>query len=178
MKKDRPGAGRGRGIYRIGLRCRSSGAIQQGSGPGDAGLQLDRLLHLRRRGGGLWAADQHVQDTITGTPLTIDQRQGAPVGSERLVSVTIGSSAAGGWPAFLVTGSLAASRAPFRTRSQGDRHLKLEDSWAAGVRVGYLVAPNVLSYVNGGYSGGAFLGVTLLDTVSGLPVAVTPTASS
>jgi len=43
--------------------------------------------------------------------------------------------------------------------------LKLEDSWAAGVRVGYLVAPNVLSYVNGGYSGALFSGVTLLDTV-------------
>ena len=26
-------------------------------------------------------------------------------------------------------------------------------SWAAGVRLGYLVAPNVLSYINGGYTG-------------------------
>ena len=27
-------------------------------------------------GGGLWAADQHVVDTVSGTPLTVDQRQG------------------------------------------------------------------------------------------------------
>jgi outer membrane immunogenic protein len=46
---------------------------------------------------------------------------------------------------------------------------KLEDSWAVGVRLGYLVAPNVLSYVNGGYSGSNWSGMTLLGTVSGLP---------
>jgi outer membrane immunogenic protein len=35
---------------------------------------------------------------------------------------------------------------------------KLRTSYAAGVRVGYLVAPNVLSYVNGGYSGSEWSG--------------------
>ena len=28
--------------------------------------------------------------------------------------------------------------------------VKMQDAWAAGARLGYLVAPNVLSYVNGG----------------------------
>jgi outer membrane immunogenic protein len=37
---------------------------------------------------------------------------------------------------------------------------KLKTSYAAGVRVGYLVAPNVLSYVNGGYSGSEWSGTT------------------
>jgi outer membrane immunogenic protein len=47
---------------------------------------------------------------------------------------------------------------------------KLEDSWAVGVRLGYLVAPNVLSYVNGGYSGSRWGSSEFFDTVSGLGV--------
>jgi outer membrane immunogenic protein len=42
------------------------------------------------------------------------------------------------------------------------------------VRLGYLVAPSVLSYVNGGYSFAEFSGSTLLDNVSGLAIATTP----
>jgi outer membrane immunogenic protein len=45
---------------------------------------------------------------------------------------------------------------------------------AAGVRLGYLVAPNVLSYVNGGYSFAEFSGSTQLNNVTGLAVATTP----
>ena len=46
--------------------------------------------------------------------------------------------------------------------------IKMQDAWAAGVRVGYLVAPNVLSYVNGGYSGSHWSGTTLLDRLAAL----------
>src|SRR5260221_1934259 len=46
----------------------------------------------------------------------------------------------------------------------------MQDAWAAGARLGYLVAPNVLSYVNGGYSGSHWSGTTLLGAFSGLPV--------
>ena len=49
-------------------------------------------------------------------------------------------------------------------------NIKMQDAVAAGVRVGYLVAPNVLSYVNGGYSGSYWSGVTALSTFTGLPV--------
>jgi outer membrane immunogenic protein len=45
---------------------------------------------------------------------------------------------------------------------------------AAGVRLGYLVAPNVLSYVNGGYSFAEFSGSTQLSNTTGLAVATTP----
>jgi outer membrane immunogenic protein len=44
---------------------------------------------------------------------------------------------------------------------------KMETAWAAGGRVGYLVAPNVLSYVNGGYTGTYWTGSTLLDSFTG-----------
>jgi outer membrane immunogenic protein len=37
---------------------------------------------------------------------------------------------------------------------------KLRTSYAAGVRLGYLVAPNVLSYVNAGYSGSEWSGAS------------------
>jgi outer membrane immunogenic protein len=50
---------------------------------------------------------------------------------------------------------------------------KLEDAWAAGVRLGYLVAPNVLSYVNAGYTGSQWSGTTLTDLGGGPFVATT-----
>ena len=50
--------------------------------------------------------------------------------------------------------------------------IKLQDSWAAGARLGYLIAPNVLSYVNGGYSGSSWSGAALLNAFSGSPVAM------
>ena len=46
---------------------------------------------------------------------------------------------------------------------------KMETAWAAGARVGYLVAPNVLSYVNGGYTGTYWTGSTLLGSNTGIP---------
>src|SRR6266702_1943608 len=51
---------------------------------------------------------------------------------------------------------------------------KLRTSYAAGVRLGYLVAPNVLSYVNGGYSGSEWSGSNLSTlTAGGGPTLVT-----
>lgn len=41
-------------------------------------------------------------------------------------------------------------------------------SYAAGARIGYLVAPNVLSYINGGWSHAEFKGTDLTSS-SGLP---------
>ena len=50
----------------------------------------------------------------------------------------------------------------------------LRTSYAAGVRLGYLVAPNVLSYVNGGYSGSQWSGSSLSSCrVSGGPAIAT-----
>jgi outer membrane immunogenic protein len=42
-------------------------------------------------------------------------------------------------------------------------------SYAAGVRLGYLVAPNVLSYVNGGWTGSHWKGTTEFNTTTGAP---------
>jgi outer membrane immunogenic protein len=122
-------------------------------------------------GGGLWAADQNVRATGASVPLTIDQRQG---GSGWFGTVGIGYDwqFGGKWVAGVFgDGQFGSIKGTLQDPLVGvTGTLKLEDSWAAGVRVGYLVAPNVLSYVNGGYSGARFSGVTLLDTVTGLPV--------
>ena len=46
---------------------------------------------------------------------------------------------------------------------------KLRDTWAAGGRLGYLVAPNVYSYVNAGYTQSYWSGASL-GPVSGVPL--------
>lgn len=126
-------------------------------------------------GGGLWAADQHLVNTFGNTPLTVDQRQGG--------SGWFGTVGAGydwqfntTWVAGVFAdgqfGSIKGTiQDPFLGPNFGfSSTQKLEDSWAVGVRVGYLVAPNVLSYVNGGYSGSEWSRSEFFDTVTGLNV--------
>jgi len=121
-------------------------------------------------GGGLSNADQSVVDTVTGTPLTITQRQG---GSGWFGTVGLGydwqfnSTWVAGVFADGQFGSIRATIQDPLFQSTGSQ--KLEDSWAAGVRLGWLVAPNVLSYVNGGYSGAHF-GQTNFTNLAGVPV--------
>jgi len=51
--------------------------------------------------------------------------------------------------------------------------IKDRTNWAGGARLGYLVAPSVLSYVNVGYSGGEFSGSTLTSNLTSVPFATT-----
>jgi outer membrane immunogenic protein len=121
-------------------------------------------------GGGLWAADQHVQTTVGALPLSIDQRQG---GSGWFGTVGAGYD----WQVntswlvgILADGQFGSLKGTVQDPITGlSASEKMQDAWAAGVRVGYLVAPNVLSYVNGGYSGSHWSGTTLYSTVSGVP---------
>ena len=121
-------------------------------------------------GGGLWDADTFTRDTVTGVPLSIHQTQGGDgwfgtVGAGydwQFSNWVFGIFGDGQF------GSLRGTiQDPFNAITGT---IKMQDAWAAGVRVGYLVAPNVLSYVNGGYSGSHWSGTTLLDTFSGFPV--------
>jgi outer membrane immunogenic protein len=122
-------------------------------------------------GGGLWASDQNVQTTVGAVPLTIDQRMGGSgwfgtvgIGYDWQVSPTWVVGVFGDGQFGSIKGSLSDPTVGWTGRQ------KLEDSWAAGVRVGYLVAPNVLSYVNGGYSGAHFSSTTFVSNFSGLNV--------
>lgn len=122
-------------------------------------------------GGGLWAADSNVVSTgvagpfgvlaPAGTALNRDQRSGG--------SGWFGTVGAGydwqfnsRWVAGIfadgqfgdIRGSLVDNFAGTEGRE------KLRTSYAAGARLGYLVAPNVLSYVNAGYSGSDWSGTS------------------
>src|SRR3981189_3676817 len=128
-------------------------------------------------GGGLWAADQHVQNSITGNPLTIDQRQG---GSGWFGTVGIGYDwqFGGRWVAGIFgDGQFGDIRGSLSDPDFGiEGREKLRTSYAGGVRLGYLVAPQVLSYVNAGYSGSEWSGsnLTTLAAGGGPVIATTP----
>ena len=119
-------------------------------------------------GGGLWAGDQHTQTTVGGLPLAIDQRNG---GSGWFGTVGAGYD----WQVnqswvigILADGQFGSLRSTIHDTFAGLTGFeKIQDQWAAGLRVGYLVAPNVLSYVNAGYSGAHFSGTNMISTISG-----------
>jgi outer membrane immunogenic protein len=126
-------------------------------------------------GGGLWAADSNVVSQVGPQPFlpTRDQRLG---GSGWFGTVGIGYDWQfnGRWVAGVfgdgqfgdISGSLSD---PFNGTEGRE---KLKTSYAAGVRLGYLVAPNVLSYVNAGYSGSQWSGTTQ-TTVFAAPAVTT-----
>ncbi|MBR1122590.1 porin family protein [Bradyrhizobium lablabi] len=116
-------------------------------------------------GGGLWDADSNVVTAPpvvpAGVALTRDQRMGGD-GWFGTVGAGYDWQFGGRWVAGIFGdaqfGSLKGSLSDPIFGTEG--RIKLETSWAAGVRLGYLVAPNVLSYVNAGYSGSDWSGTT------------------
>jgi outer membrane immunogenic protein len=131
-------------------------------------------------GGGLWSADTYTLNPATGNcALCAHMNQGG--------SGYFGTVGAGydwqfnrSWVAGLFAdgqfGSLRGTiqdQGPFFSGNE-----KLRDTWAVGVRLGYLVAPNVLSYVNAGYTGSDWSGTTMIlsQTLSTTPF-VTPSFS-
>jgi outer membrane immunogenic protein len=118
-------------------------------------------------GGGLSNSDQYVQTTAGALPLTITQRQG---GSGWFGTVGLGYDWQfnGTWVfGLLADGQFGSIRSTVQDPIAGiTGNQKVEDSWAAGARLGWLVAPNVLSYVNAGYSGAHF-GSTSFTTLGG-----------
>jgi len=115
-------------------------------------------------GGGLWAADSNVVTQPGGAALTRDQRLG---GSGWFGTVGAGydwqfnSSWVAGIFADGQFGDIRGSISDPTSIFPGfEGREKLRTSYAAGVRLGYLVAPNVLSYVNAGYSGSEWSGAS------------------
>src|SRR6476469_1959404 len=110
-------------------------------------------------GGGIWDADSHTN--ILGVPNTIDQRVGGD-GWFGTVGIGYDWQFGGGWVAGIFgDGQFGNIRGSISDPFFGvEGRQKLETSYAAGIRVGYLIAPNVLSYVNGGYSGSEWSGAS------------------
>ena len=105
-------------------------------------------------GGGIWDANNNIKATGTGAPLSINQKQGGD-GYFGTVGAGYDWQFGGSW----VFGILADGQFGSLQGSMVDQTFpggaltgtaKLRDTYAAGARLGYLVAPNVLSYVNAG----------------------------
>jgi outer membrane immunogenic protein len=122
-------------------------------------------------GGGIWDADTFTSVTATGVPLSINQRMGGD-GWFGTVGAGYDWQFNSTWVAgIFADGQFGSLRGSIQDPFAGwTGTIKMQDAWAAGVRLGYLVAPNVLSYVNGGYSGSHWSGSTFFSTFSGLPV--------
>lgn len=118
-------------------------------------------------GGGLWSADSNAEFP-TGVALTRDQRFGGS-GWFGTVGGGYDMQFAGRWVAGIFGdaqfGDIRGSLGDPSFATEG--RMKLETSYAAGVRLGYLVAPNVLSYVNAGYSGSEWSGTTQSTIAAG-----------
>ena len=54
--------------------------------------------------------------------------------------------------------------------------IKQSSAWAAGGRAGLLASPQVLSYVNGGYTSARFSGTTMVSGLSGAPFGISTAA--
>jgi outer membrane immunogenic protein len=128
-------------------------------------------------GGGLWAADTNTVLNSTGAPATSNLRMG---GSGWFGTVGAGYDWQfnGNWVAGILADGQFGSISGTITDVGSAGTEKLQTSYAGGVRLGYLVAPTVLSYVNAGYSGSQWSGVTL-STVGtgfggGVPINTTP----
>jgi outer membrane immunogenic protein len=119
-------------------------------------------------GYGMWNADEYANTFPGGLQTTSTQRYG---GSGYFGTVGAGYDWQfnGSWVAGVFgDGQFGSLKGTMQNDFLGVSGTeKLRDSYAAGVRIGYLVAPNVYSYVNGGYSGSQWSGSTLFDDVSG-----------
>ena len=128
-------------------------------------------------GYGLWDANTYSVNTATGNATSIAQRSG---GDGYVGTVGAGydwqlsQSWVGGIFADGQFGSIRGSLVDPTNALAGTE--KDKTNWAAGLRLGYVVAPTVLSYVNGGYSGSNFSGTTLA-TAAGVAAATTPSFS-
>jgi outer membrane immunogenic protein len=137
-------------------------------------------------GGGLWAADSGAVAAgpapggfaalpAPGTTLMRDQRLG---GSGWFAIVGAGYDwQVNNWIAGVFAdgqfGEIRGSLSEPYTSTEGSE--KLRTSYAAGVRLGYLVAPKVFSYVNAGYTGSEWSGANLFSVFPpGIPVTATP----
>jgi outer membrane immunogenic protein len=125
-------------------------------------------------GGGIWDANQDTRAAATGTILSVNRKSGGD-GYFGTVGAGYDWQFNQTWVAgIFADGQFGSIRGNMEDQFNGVAGTtKNTTSWAAGARLGYLVAPNVLSYVNGGYAGARFSGATLLTT-AGVPITTTP----
>jgi outer membrane immunogenic protein len=112
-------------------------------------------------GGGVWDADTFSVNAA-GNATSISQRQGGD-GWFGTVGAGYDWQFNHSWVAGIFAdgqfGSLKGTMVDSTLNVAGN--VKLQDTWAVGVRLGYLVAPNVYSYVNAGFTESFWNGASL-----------------
>jgi outer membrane immunogenic protein len=108
-------------------------------------------------GGGVWDGVGNVQAQPSGVALTQDQHLGGD-GWFGTVGAGFDWQFNRTWVAgVFADGQFGSMRGTLNDTTVAPGGFigqeTLKDTWAVGVRLGYLVAPNVLSYVNAGYTG-------------------------
>ena len=129
-------------------------------------------------GYGGWAADTTTQNPVTGAcVLCIVQVQGGKgwlgvggVGFDFQAIPKLVLGVFGDYDFSSLKGTIQ-DQVPFFA---GD--IKQTSAWAAGARAGWLVTPQVLSYVNGGYTRARFSGTNMVTTFVGAPTTFTTPA--
>src|SRR5216683_3869543 len=125
-------------------------------------------------GYGMFDSNTFVTTFPRGTPLTIGQKVGGD-GYFGTVGAGYDWQFNGSWVAGIFAdgqfGSIKGSLTdPLFAGGGASGSVKDRTNAAVGVRLGYLVAPNVYSYVNGGYSYAEFSGSTLVSNIGGIPL--------
>jgi outer membrane immunogenic protein len=129
-------------------------------------------------GGGLWSAETNVVSFPGGVGFSRDTRMGG-WGWLGTVGAGYDWQFGGNWLAgVLIDGQWGSLRGSIDRPIAGvglvEGWEKEQAAYAAGVRAGYLVAPNVLTYVNGGYSYSQWSGASFTGVAAGnLPVVFT-----
>ena len=125
-------------------------------------------------GYGMWNADEELRYVDTNTPILAQGQRYGGSGYFGTVGGGYDMQFGGSWVAGIFAdgsfGSLKGTLDDPRHGSAGiSGDVKVRDMWAVGARLGYLVAPNVYSYVNGGYTGSDWSGATLSFNNGGAP---------
>jgi outer membrane immunogenic protein len=122
-------------------------------------------------GGGLWDADTFTVNPVTGNCAICGHQSQGGTGWFGTVGGGYDWQFNTSWVAGVFAdgqfGSLKGTIQDQGNLIEGNE--KLQTSWAVGVRAGWLVAPQVLSYVNGGFSSSHWSGTTMFSTVNLAP---------
>jgi outer membrane immunogenic protein len=129
-------------------------------------------------GGGIWDANSNLVSTSGDPTITRDQRRGGD-GWFGTVGAGYDWQFNRYWVAGIFAdgqfGSLDGSLTSPEFDAEGRETLRI--SWAVGARLGYLVAPNVLSYANAGYTGSQWSSASLATLVPNGPSGTITTPS-
>jgi outer membrane immunogenic protein len=121
-------------------------------------------------GGGLWSANGGVDDTVTGTCIICTNTRTGGDGWFGTVGAGYDWQASSWVIGIFGDGTFGSLKGNIGDALVGPGivgTVKMQEAWAAGGRIGYLVAPNVLSYVNAGYTGTYWSGSNLLFSTTG-----------